>query len=643
MDTQEITATSARESLGRIARRPPPAGKARVALVNMPFGMADRPSIQCGLLKSALTRYGHEVDVFYLNLEFAAEFGAPLYRELSAVRTDVLAGEWLFSASAFGYRPGEEEEYRESCPAIERLCTEIKMDFEQLCAFRRETLPAWIERWAQAVDWSGYTAIGFSSTFEQNNAAFGLARAIKQRAPDVSIVFGGANFDGDMGKEYVRALPFIDYAVIGEGDRAFPELVAQLAAGDSPLGVQGVVGRVDGVMLDRAPAARIHDMDDLPDPDYDEYFGTLFRLGPERILSRTQAPLLLIETARGCWWGQHHHCTFCGLNANGMQFRAKSPDAALAQVHRLANRYKISTFSAVDNIMDYKYLEQVCGPLGLEHFDYRFFYEVKANLKREQLRTMARSGIKFIQPGIESLNSHVLKLMNKGISMLHNVRCMKWANYYGMKVAWNILTGFPGETAENYDEQVRIVPLLRHLQPPVGCGRIWLERFSPYFTERPPQVENVRPLPAYRFIYPEGQLNLDQIAYFFAYEMRDTLPDSYHEELTQQIADWREAWKKGPRPRLTYERTHDWIQVLDRRGAKPAAHAFDTLEAAVYESCGETDRNVAQVCAEVQARTGTACSPAEAEAALGKFVDLGLMLQEHGRFFSLALPANAHW
>ena len=27
---------------------------ARVAIVNMPFAMADRPSIQCGLLKSAL-------------------------------------------------------------------------------------------------------------------------------------------------------------------------------------------------------------------------------------------------------------------------------------------------------------------------------------------------------------------------------------------------------------------------------------------------------------------------------------------------------------------------------------------------------------------------------------------------------------
>ena len=42
----------------------------------MPFAMADRPSIQCGLLKAELAQLGHRADVFYLNLELAAELGA---------------------------------------------------------------------------------------------------------------------------------------------------------------------------------------------------------------------------------------------------------------------------------------------------------------------------------------------------------------------------------------------------------------------------------------------------------------------------------------------------------------------------------------------------------------------------------------
>jgi ribosomal peptide maturation radical SAM protein 1 len=612
-----------------------------VALVNMPFAMADRPSIQCGLLKSALTRVGHEVEVFYLNLEFAAEFGASLYHELSHLRANLLIGEWLFSVAAFGHRTNEEE-YRQAGPSVEAFCRTVGVDFEQLCEYRNRILPAWIDGWAESVDWAGYTAVGFTTTFEQNAAAFALARAIKERAPEVAIVFGGANFDGEMGKEYLRVLPFIDYAVVGEGDRALPEMVERLANGDSPLGVQGVIGRCSGEVAGSYPAARVHDMDSVPDPDYDEFFSTLFRLGTHNVLAENQAPLLLIETARGCWWGQKHHCTFCGLNANGMQFRAKSPANALGQLRRLAGRYKIVNFEAVDNILDYKYLEEVCGPLAGERLDYRLFYEVKANLKREQLRTLARSGIKSIQPGIESLNSHVLTLMRKGISMLHNVRCIKWAHYYGIRVMWNILTGFPGETEQDYEDQIRIIPLLRHLPAPQGSGRIWLERFSPYFTDPSFPVHNVRPLDAYRFIYPQ-ELNVSEIAYFFDYEMRDTVPEERHAELHRLVSDWKTAWAGGRKPELVYQRAPDWIQILDSRSGELDAHSFGGLEAAVYESCGETDRTAAQVCAELGGRGMGGAEPELVGAALRRFADLGLALEENGRFLSLALPVNTHW
>ena len=42
-------------------------------------------------------------------------------------------------------------------------------------------------------------------------------------------------------------------------------------------------------------------------------------------------PLMVMETARGCWWDAKHHCTFCGLNGEFMGFRSKSPLRALAE------------------------------------------------------------------------------------------------------------------------------------------------------------------------------------------------------------------------------------------------------------------------------------------------------------------------
>jgi ribosomal peptide maturation radical SAM protein 1 len=612
-----------------------------VALVNMPFAGANRPSIQCGLLKAGLARAGHQVDVYYLNLELAVELGEKVYRGLAELRSDHLLGEWLFSVAAFGPRH-DEEEYRQAHPTLVDTCEELGRSFEDLCRLRNETLPAVIERWTTAIDWSAYAVVGFTSTFEQNVAALALARRIKERYAGVLTVFGGANYDGEMGPEYVRAFPWIDYAVVGEGDQALPALVAQIARAESGVGLPGVAARVNGTVKENGSAPLVHDLDASPDPDYDDFFATLARLGREQVLGEA-APLLLFESARGCWWGQKHHCTFCGLNALGMTYRSKSPERVHSELRRMSGRYQIANFEAVDNILDMRYLEELCRPLIEERYDYQIYYEVKANLKRAQLRTLARGGIRIIQPGIESFSTHVLGLMRKGSTMLLNVRLLKWAHYYGIRVAWNLLTGFPGETRQDYEQQERLMPLLVHLPPPSGAGRIWLERFSPYFTDPSFPVTDVEPWAAYRFVYPEDEIDVRKIAYFFNYTMGEIVPPESLEGLRRAVTAWQERWATGPKPVLVYQRAPDWIQVVDRRDADaPRVHAFQGVEAAAYELCSDTDHTPARVAESLRA-DGLDADAAGVERALQRFCDLGLAIQEDGRYLSLALPVNSNW
>jgi ribosomal peptide maturation radical SAM protein 1 len=620
---------------------PGPQCPVRIALVNMPFAMANRPSIQCGLLKASVQQAGHEAEVFYLNLEFAAEIGADLYRHVSHSRTDHLLGEWLFSGSVFDDLP-EEAEFLRACDSLDSVLATWSIDSGRLCELRRDAIPAWLDQWAEKIEWDHYTVVGFTSTFEQNNAAFALARRIKERYPEVIILFGGANFDGVMGREYIRALGFIDYAVSGEGDRVLPEILECIRTGENPLKIQGVFGRLDGKVVGTGLASRIDDMDSLPDPDYDEYFATLSRFGAKAVLGDVP-PQLLFETSRGCWWGEKQHCTFCGLNANGMKFRAKSPSAAVAQLERLSSKYEINLFQAVDNIIDYRYLEQLCGPLAEEHFDYRIFYEVKANLRPRDLRVMRRAGISRIQPGVESLSSHILSLMRKGITMLRNVRLLKWAHYYGMQVSWNLLTGFPGETIADYAEQSKLAALLRHLPPPNGVGRIWLERFSPYFFDRSFPVKNIRPLDAYRFVYPEGSIDLEEVAYYFDCEMDATLPDDHHQELRRQVEEWRIAWARQPRPSMVYQRAPGWIRIADRRANELCTYSFRGWEADIYELCGDTERSVESLSKLLGERGAEGAGIDEIQSLLEKFCDLGIMIQEKNSYLSLALPVNRYW
>jgi hypothetical protein len=221
--------------------------------------------------------------------------------------------------------------------------------------------------------------------------------------------------------------------------------------------------------------------------------------------------------------------------------------------------------------------------------------------------------------------------------MLQNVRLMKWAHYYGISVAWNLLTGFPGETLEDYERQARLMPLLVHLPPPSGGGSIWMERFSPYFTEDSFPVTDLEPWKAYSYVYPP-ELDARKIAYFFTYTMGDVVPGESLKDVQLGIEHWQKRWtESSKRPILVYQRAPDWIQIVDQRDAEDTnVHAFQGLEAAAYELCGDTS-TPPRVAGELGAEAD------DVEAALRKFCDLGLMIEEDGRYLSLALPVNANW
>ena len=47
--------------------------------------------------------------------------------------------------------------------------------------------------------------------------------------------------------------------------------------------------------------------------------------GLESSASLATVPTVLIETSRGCWWGDRdRHFMFCGLNGATMAYRSKS-------------------------------------------------------------------------------------------------------------------------------------------------------------------------------------------------------------------------------------------------------------------------------------------------------------------------------
>jgi ribosomal peptide maturation radical SAM protein 1 len=618
----------------------------RIALVCMPFASAQRPSIQIGLITAIARRAGFEVDAFHFNLDLALELTPALYEPLCEHRGH-MTGEWLFAPAAFGESaPADEAAYFEAFPEDVQWADKLGKDTAFLCGLRQRVLPAFIDKCLAAVDWGRYGLVGFSSVFQQNVSCLALARRIKRVFPAVKIVFGGANMEGEMGREYARAFPFVDYVISGEADHAFPELLRTVSENDrgkratngGGLMVLDSDGRVTGTQ-----AAPVHDLDASPVPEYHHYFSRATELG---LLPQYKSIWMLpFETSRGCWWGQKYHCTFCGLNGMGMAYRAKTPARVLSELSELARTYRICSFEAVDNILDPRYIEKLFAPIEEARLDYRFFYEVKVNLTRAQIKTLYRGGVRSMQPGIESMSTRVLQLMLKGCTMLQNVRCLKWCLYYGITVSWNLLWGFPGETEADYQAQLDVLRSISHLEPPHGGGRIWVERFSPYYSqpEKFP-ITNIRPEASYRYVYPK-HVDLHKAAYFFDYEMGNTIQCEAFGETLKFMREWQESWHSDHRHTLTYRRTDDSVLIDYNWGSsKQGTYTFSGPLALIYEACSETMHTVPHMVDYLRKpQHEYDCSPEEVRDAMDELCRGRLMLRENDSYLSLALPANPGW
>ena len=375
----------------------------------MPYGALERPALGLSLLKSVLVDENISCDVRYLTFPFAEMIGAENYQWMCyELPYTAFAGDWSFTTALYG----DKYDARQEKYITEILQKNWKLDNEtiQRILYIKSYIPNFIEYCLNSIEWEDYSIVGFTSTFEQNIASLALAKKVKNRFPEIVTVFGGANWEAEMGHELHRRFSFVDYVCSGESEKTFPALVKSVFAGDAAEIIEekigGIVLRKNGESVLTGEPDRISEMDDLPYPDFSDYFRDL----GQSAAAINIFPTLLFETSRGCWWGAKSHCTFCGLNGGSMAFRSKSPTRALDELDYLATRWKPETVDVVDNILDMKYFDNVIPALAKAKRPMQMFYEVKSNLKREHIKLLAEAGVCRIQPGIESLSNNVLKL-----------------------------------------------------------------------------------------------------------------------------------------------------------------------------------------------------------------------------------------
>ncbi|HAN18338.1 MAG: hypothetical protein A2X13_04435 [Bacteroidetes bacterium GWC2_33_15] len=579
-----------------------------VCLVCMPFSSIVRPSIALGLLQGHLDKANISCKTKYANIQFAENIGLKYYTMIGSLApSDFFLADWMFNKFIFSSEVSDTEDYitriYESF-IIQAYPTMNYNECKNLLLGLKEKSSRFIEDLAIQIIEEKYRIIGSTSSFHQHLASISLFKKIKELDQSITTILGGANCEGKMGLTTHKSYPWVDYVVSGEADEFFTSLISNILNGleyknlENSSAVLTPEIRLNNYQEIEAENMFVvsKNLDDLPYSNFDDYFIDLKKSN----LSEIVKPALLLESSRGCWWGQKHKCTFCGLNHPKAHYRKKSPDRLLAELDFLEKKYSVSMFEMTDNILSMEYFKEVIPRLNNKEKSRYFFYETKSNLNESHIREMKDAGITWVQPGIESLNTKILKLMNKGVMAWQNIKTLKLARSYGIRLSWNFLWGFPKEDDKWYEEVSEWLPLIEHLQPPSSFLQIRIHRHSTYFNNKEDYNLNLKYLPAFKYVFGLDEVSLIDASYTFKPEgwadpVWDFNDNQYKErpstsKVGKLIIDWQRSFMKFQLPVLSISEKNEKIEVLDtRKCSYEIQYKIQDLEKDVYISCERMD------------------------------------------------------
>jgi len=573
-----------------------------ICLVNMPYTPIERPSIALGLLLAIMRRNGLAAQAVYADLLFAQEIGLHRHMLITGTRPQDALGDWTFSQLVFpDFHP-------DSDGFIRRLIERNRMfrgcdtgELRDIMLSVRAAAGRFVDDLAGRLLDLRPAMIGCGSTYMQHLSSLALLKRIRELAPEIVTIMGGANCETVMGRTTHSLFPWVDYIVSGEADDLITPLV--LAVRESgrevsleglPVGVFAPIHRTAGYpggTADGAPRATVASLDGLPVPDYDDYFRALGE-SPFREKIMVSLP---VETSRGCWWGEKSGCTYCSLNGRGKRFRSKPAAQVAGELESLYKRHGVYRFLAADNSLEMRYFRTLFPDLASAGLPYRIYYQLMSNLSLQQIKTMRDAGLSWVWCGIESLHDRILAHMNKGCTSWRNVQFLKWCRREGVYVGWYLMCDFPGEDDGWYWEMARMLPLFSHLQPPWALARVRLDRYSRYH-ERPHEYGlQLKPSELYPHIYPFKPDVLADLVCFFEDEERSI--DPRFEALlarpgilaaSKAAAQWKLAFWSGSPPCLDMTVTESSIHVRDTRPvAVGSSFVLEGVEREVYLACDE--------------------------------------------------------
>lgn len=344
--------------------------------------------------------------------------------------------------------------------------------FDDLLYFQVPALARALSRRAQVVRdivASRPDIVGFSVITDNFRWGLDLARAVRQQLA-VPVIFGGAYPSAN--PRHVLAQAEVDYACVGEGVPALPDLLDALARGDRAAVIPNIWAKGPDGSVREAPQRAAVPLGDLPQFDKNLFAGVL--------------PLgwsYLTIASRGCPF----RCSFCSQsylqklqsgNTREHYYEQRPLDHLFAELAANRDRCGIHQVEFWDNTFtaDRAWALAFCARYARELPGIPFKIMTHPNcIDRELAEALRRAGCFKVQFGIQTMNEQVRKEALFRPETNAQIRAgLEACEAAGLPYSLDHMFGLPGETETDNADALRFYATLKH------CMRVtcfWLSYF----------------------------------------------------------------------------------------------------------------------------------------------------------------------
>lgn len=317
---------------------------------------------------------------------------------------------------------------------------------------------AWIDRRAGTDDPVEMLAITVLPGPQLVNAV-PLSKALKQRYPAIPIVWGG--YFPSLYPAPVLNADYVDWAVRGQGEATFLELLDVIRGTRDPATVQGLCYRRADGGHHLAPERKWIGPAELPDPPYYKIDVGAYLM--PTILGRRSG---VYQASIGCPYA----CSFCGvISVYGRKEKIQTPERLHEHLSFLKREHGMDSLHFYDNNFflneaQARAVAEAMRPLGL-----RWWCEARVDalcrFSDETWRMLKAAGLQMIFCGAESGSDEVLRKMSKGTTIAQIAEVAAKTREHGIIPEFSFVFGDPDEPEREIENTLRFIRQLKGINP----------------------------------------------------------------------------------------------------------------------------------------------------------------------------------